>query len=71
MIISRDSGLINEYFTIVKGQLIDLEFFCTMGDMPNDRKQTYPVHPNDNKEEIIWVEQEEVKNYKSGIVALA
>lgn len=30
MIISRDTGLLNEYFTITKGQLIDLYYFCTM-----------------------------------------
>lgn len=72
MIISRDSGLINEYFTISKGQLIDLEHFCTLQAMPNDRPQTYPVHPNekDKKDEIVWVTKEDVKKYKSGIVKL-
>ena len=30
MIISRDSGFLNEYFTLTKGQLIDLYYFCTM-----------------------------------------
>ena len=30
MIISRDSGLLNDYFTITKGQLIDLHYFCTI-----------------------------------------
>ena len=30
MIISRDSGLLNEYFSIEKSQLIDLYYFCTM-----------------------------------------
>ena len=30
MIISRDSGFLNDYFTITKGQLIDLYYFCTM-----------------------------------------
>ena len=30
MIISRDSGLLNDYFTITKGQLIDLYYFCTI-----------------------------------------
>ena len=29
MIISRDTGLLNEYFTVTKGQLIDLYYFCT------------------------------------------
>ena len=32
MIISRDSGLINDYFSITKGQLIDLNFFATSSD---------------------------------------
>lgn len=30
MIISRDTGLLNEYFSIEKSQLIDLHHFCTM-----------------------------------------
>ena len=30
MIISRDTGFLNEYFAITKGQLIDLYNFCTM-----------------------------------------
>ena len=30
MIISRDTGFLNEYFTLTKGQLIDLYYFCTM-----------------------------------------
>lgn len=29
MIISRDSGLLNPYFSITKSQLIDLLYFCT------------------------------------------
>lgn len=66
MIISRDSGLLNEYFTVTKGQLIDLNFFCTVGETENDQPQTYPVLNKDN--EIIYVPKEEVKKYKSGIV---
>ena len=30
MIISRDSGLLNDYFAVTKGQLIDLYAFCTI-----------------------------------------
>lgn len=30
MIISRDNGLLNDYFTITKGQMIDLYYFCTI-----------------------------------------
>jgi hypothetical protein len=30
MIISRDSGLLNEYFTLTKCQLIDLYYLCTI-----------------------------------------
>ena len=67
MIISRDSGLLNEYFSIVKGQLIDLSYFCTIGAMENDQPQTYPVKDNDS-DEIIWVEKSDIKKYKSGIV---
>lgn len=67
MIISRDSGLLNDYFSIVKGQLIDLYYFCTLGHMENDQKQTYPVRDNETGE-IIWVESNEIKKYKSGKV---
>jgi len=65
MIISRDSGLINEYFTIVKGQLIDLYYFATIGATDNDQPETYPVKDNDTGE-IIYVEEKDVKKYKSG-----
>lgn len=30
MIISRDSGLLNDYFAITKGQLIDLYHYATL-----------------------------------------
>jgi hypothetical protein len=30
MIISRDSGLLNEYFALTKGQMIDLYYFATI-----------------------------------------
>lgn len=66
MIISRDSGLLNDYFSITKGQLIDLYYFCTMGKMENDQPETYPVK-NDSGE-IIYVEKSEIKKYSSGIV---
>ena len=67
MIISRDNGLINEYFSIVKGQLIDLYYFSTIGETPNDQEQTYAV--KDNKTgEIIWVPEKDIKKYKSGKV---
>lgn len=67
MIISRDSGLLNDYFSITKGQLIDLYYFCTIGDMENDEPETFPVEDNETGE-IIYVVESEVKNYKSGIV---
>ena len=67
MIISRDSGLINEYFSINKGQLIDLYYFCTLGAMENDEPQTYPVK-DDETGEIIYVVKSDIKKYKSGIV---
>ena len=41
MIISRDSGLLNDYFSIVKGQLIDLYYFATIGPMENDQPEEY------------------------------
>jgi hypothetical protein len=41
MMISRDTGYLNPYFSIQKGQLIDLLFFCTMGKQPGDREEVY------------------------------
>ena len=40
MIINRDSGLLNNYFTITKGQLIDLYYFCTIGATENDQPES-------------------------------
>ena len=36
MIIDRDSGNINNYFTITKGQRIDLYAYATLGRTEND-----------------------------------
>ena len=69
MIISRDSGLLNEYFSIIKGQLIDLYYFATIGKMENDEEETYPVLDDDTNE-IIWVPEDEIKNYKSGMIPI-
>ena len=66
MIISRDSGLLNEYFSITKGQLIDLLFFCTLGKMENDEPETFPVLDNDDKTKVIYVTEDKIKDYKSG-----
>lgn len=41
MIISRDTGLLNGYFTINKGDKICLYDFCTIGATKNDRPQMY------------------------------
>ena len=65
MIISRDSGMLNDYFSITKGQLIDLNFFCTMGEMENDEPETFPV---ESKGEVKYVVKSEVRRYKSGIL---
>jgi hypothetical protein len=67
MIISRDDDLLNSYFSITNGQLIDLEFFATMGPQPNDEEETYPVKDNETGE-TIYVPKSEIKKYKSGIV---
>jgi hypothetical protein len=40
MMIDRDSGLLNNYFMITKGQLIDLYHFCTIGATENDQPET-------------------------------
>ena len=42
MIVDRDSGFLNGYFTINKGQLIDLYHFCTIGATENDQPETFP-----------------------------
>lgn len=65
MIISRDSGLLNDYFSITKGQLIDLYYFCTIGKKENDQPQTYAVRDN-KTDEIVYVEKDQIKKYKSG-----
>ena len=43
MIIARDTGLLNDYFNIEKSQLIDLNYFCNIGETKNDEVETYPV----------------------------
>lgn len=68
MIISRDSGMLNDYFSITKGQLIDLNFFCTMGKKDNDEEQTYPV---ESKGEVKYVPKNQVNRYKSGILEIS
>ena len=43
MIISRDSGLLNDYFSITKGQLIDLYAFASYeGEEGCNTEETYP-----------------------------
>jgi hypothetical protein len=49
MIVDRDSGLLNSYFTINKGQLIDLYHFCTLGGSENDRPETWPEGTEETK----------------------
>lgn len=43
MIMSRDSGLLNEYFAITKGQLIDLYYFAICD---KDIDENDPNNPN-------------------------
>ena len=40
-IIDRDNGLLNSYFSITKGQLIDLYYFATIGEMENDQPEVF------------------------------
>lgn len=51
MIIDRDSGLLNEYFMITKGQLIDLYYFATIGKKDNDLPESYPENEKDDNDE--------------------
>lgn len=41
MIISKDTGFLNPYFSITKNQLIDLYYFATLGSTPNDQKEVF------------------------------
>ena len=50
MIISRDNGLLNDYFSIVKGQLIDLYYFATIGEMENDQPEDFEATKDPLKE---------------------
>ena len=48
MIISRDTGYINDYFSITKGQLIDLyAFACYEGDDECNTPETFPEIPTE------------------------
>lgn len=69
MIISRDNGNLNTYFSLDKGQVIDLFYFCTIGKKKNDEAQTYPVYV-DGTDEIVYVEESEISKYKSGKIPL-
>lgn len=42
MIIARDTGRLNPYFSVSKSQKIDLYHFATCGEMENDTPETYP-----------------------------
>ena len=42
MIIARDTGLLNPYFTIAKSQKVDLYHFATCGRQENDTPETFP-----------------------------
>lgn len=60
MIIARDTGLLNTYFSVSKSQKIDLYQFATMGAMENDMPETYP------EEELVQQEWEkEIRLRKS------
>lgn len=41
MIISKDTGFLNPYFSIASNQLVDLYYFATMGETPNDQPEVY------------------------------
>lgn len=70
MIISRDTGYVNELFAPTKGQKIDLYHFCTMGEKDNDVPETFPVKDNDSNE-ILYVEESEISKYKSGKLSIS
>ena len=41
MVISRDSGMLNDYFSITKGQLIDLYNFCNLNGSECDTEELW------------------------------
>ena len=43
---SRDSGLLNDYFTITKGQLIDLFYFAICDKDVNENDPNNPNYQN-------------------------
>ena len=45
MIIARDTGLLNSYFSVTKSQKIDLYYFATCGALENDTPETFPEEP--------------------------
>lgn len=53
MIIARDTGMLNDYFNIEKSQLINLNYFSTIGETANDEPETYATKDIDGK--IIYV----------------
>jgi len=53
MIIARDTGMLNDYFNIEKSQLINLNYFSTIGETANDEPETYPTKDKDGK--IIYI----------------
>ena len=41
--------MLNDYFSIIKGQLIDLYYFCTIDAMENDQEEVYNFNPDEDK----------------------
>lgn len=67
MIISRDTSLLNEYFSINKGQLIDLYAFASIERMECDTKEEYDEGEepyNEEKEHIFFQYNEKTDTIK-------
>jgi hypothetical protein len=57
MLISRDTAMINDYFSITKSQLIDLCHFCTIDATENDRPE-------------IWVRDKKIYDANGDVLAV-
>lgn len=64
MIIARDTGLLNDYFSVTKSQKIDLYHFATCGAQENDTPETFPedlLTKQPWEEEVVIHEQPELR----------
>lgn len=66
MIIARDTGLLNSYFSVTKSQKIDLYYFATCGTLENDTPETFPDEPLTKQpwEEKVVIQEQPTLKYQ-------